>query len=508
MQRPSKIGRYPVQSLLGTGAFAVVWLAEDERLHDRVAIKVLAENWAERLDVRQRFEQEARVLRRTRSHRVVEVFDVDELPDGRPYFVMTYADGGSLADLLADGPLPVEQALRHGVELALGVEDLHLAGVLHRDIKPSNVLFRTDPGGARLLIADLGLSRELALGSRFTLPVGTAGYMAPEQQDPDHVLDERADVHGAAATIYHALTGRPPRSPAAAPSTLRPGLPAATDAVLLRALSTDPADRWPTAAAFAAALDGLLTTSAARRRFPAVLVAALAAVLVLAAFTAFEWLPPPHSPGAQRTVIAQRTTTGSVPTAASAEMSSSLTSPSPYLDAPVIPPVGQDIPTDTTTPDHSPPTSTATAPVPPQPTSKPKSGGPNCLHDQGNGSYVATEHVTDRSGTTAIGVIQTCKDGAQRYWAYLVLYDPLPEGSWANAHLERWTDGTYNALFTCKATAHGASGHIRPGGVRCWSPKVDGVDTIKTFVTSAKVCRGAVDDTSDCFGVGQNPRRR
>lgn len=504
VQRPSKIGRYPVQSLLGTGAFAVVWLAEDERLHDRVAIKVLAENWAERLDVRQRFEQEARVLRRTRSHRVVEVFDIDELPDGRPYFVMTYADGGSLAERLADGPLPVEQALRYGVELALGVEDLHRAGVLHRDIKPSNVLFHTDPGGTRLLIADLGLSRELALGSRFTLPAGTAGYMAPEQQDPEHVLDERADVHGVAATIYHALTGRPPRTPAAPPSTLRPGLPADIDAVLLGALSADPADRWPTAAAFAAALDGLLTTSAARRRFPAVLVAALAAVLVLAGFAAFKWLPPQHlSPD-----TAQSITTASVPKAAvSLEVSGSPAPSSPRLDASVIPSVGQEIRADTTTA-NQPSTSTPTAPVPPQPTSKPRSGGPNCLHDQGNGSYVTTTHVTDLSGKTAIGVIQTCKDGAQKYWAYLVLYDPLPEGSWANAYLERWTGDTYNALFTCKATANGASGHIKPGGLRCWSPKVDGVDAGKTFLTSAKVCRGPVDDTSDCSGVGQTPRRR
>src|SRR5258705_6662524 len=88
---PDKIGRYRVVRHLGSGAFATVWLAEDDVLESPVAIKVLADNWAHQPDIRGRFTQEARIMRRADSNRVVRVLDIDELPDGRPDLVMTYA---------------------------------------------------------------------------------------------------------------------------------------------------------------------------------------------------------------------------------------------------------------------------------------------------------------------------------------------------------------------------------------------------------------------------------
>src|SRR3954462_1322020 len=109
---PARIGRYRVERRLGAGAFATVWLAEDETLESWGAIKVLADNWAPQADVRARFEQEAQVLRRADSERLVRVHDYGELPDGRPYQVMTYADGGTLAERMTAGPLPVRPALR------------------------------------------------------------------------------------------------------------------------------------------------------------------------------------------------------------------------------------------------------------------------------------------------------------------------------------------------------------------------------------------------------------
>jgi hypothetical protein len=249
---PDLIGRYTVSGLLGTGGFAVVWLGHDDRLDDQVAIKVLAENWSQRADLRIRFEQEARVLRRTKSHRVVEVYDIGELPDGRPYFVMTYADRGSLADALRGPRMPVASALRHGADIAYGIQDLHDAGVMHRDVKPSNVLFRTGARGAcDVLIADLGLSRELERGSRFTAAVGTPGYMAPELSDPDLPIDSRADIYGIGATVYFALTGRPPvwnGEVLVPPGRLRPGLPNGVDATVRRALARNPHERWKSAA--------------------------------------------------------------------------------------------------------------------------------------------------------------------------------------------------------------------------------------------------------------------
>lgn len=244
--------------LLGAGGFAMVWLGRDDRLDDLVAIKVLAENWAQRMDLRARFEQEARVLRRTKSHRVVEVYDIDELPDGRPYFVMTYADLGSLADAVRTGPLPVRQVLSYGADIADGVQHLHDAGVLHRDVKPSNVLLRSAAdGSAEVMVADLGLSRELDRGSRLTMAAGTPGFMAPEQAGEDGTVGPPADLYGVGATVYFALTGRRPDTTPVPPSTLRPGLPDGTDAVILRALAPDPGLRWPTAGALRDALRGL-----------------------------------------------------------------------------------------------------------------------------------------------------------------------------------------------------------------------------------------------------------
>ena len=109
----ARIGRYRVERRLGAGAFATVWLAEDDVLESWVAIKVLADNWAHHPDVRARFEQEAQILRRADSDRLVRVLDYGELPDGRPYQVMTYAAGGTLAERLAAGPHRVAHRCAH-----------------------------------------------------------------------------------------------------------------------------------------------------------------------------------------------------------------------------------------------------------------------------------------------------------------------------------------------------------------------------------------------------------
>jgi serine/threonine protein kinase len=105
MQRvssPSRLGRYPVRRRIGAGAFATVWLAYDEQLDSPVAIKVLADNWSHDESVRHRFLEEGRFLRRVESEHVVQVHDVGELDDGRPFLVLTYADRGTLADRLKE----------------------------------------------------------------------------------------------------------------------------------------------------------------------------------------------------------------------------------------------------------------------------------------------------------------------------------------------------------------------------------------------------------------------
>jgi eukaryotic-like serine/threonine-protein kinase len=261
------IGRYRIVERLGSGAFATVWLAEDDVLESMVAIKILAENWAHHPDVRARFEQEAQVLRRADSERLVRVHDFGELPDGRPYQVMTYAAGGTLADRLDRGPMPVRAALRTASEIAHAVSVLHESGVLHRDLKPSNVLFDTVRGSERVLVADLGLAKEIAHASGFTVVAGTPGYMAPEQHLPGGGLDVRVDVHAIGAMTYQMLTGRPPQTGKAAttaPSKLRAGVPREVDRVVMRALSSDRDRRWPSTAAFAQALDAAATAVPSR----------------------------------------------------------------------------------------------------------------------------------------------------------------------------------------------------------------------------------------------------
>ncbi|MGW2485989.1 serine/threonine-protein kinase [Streptomyces sp. NPDC001606] len=255
-----RIGRHRLERPLGSGAFATVWLAHDEELQAPVAVKVLAENWAHRLDIRDRFLSEARLLRRAGSSRVVQVYDIGELPDGRPYFVMEYAAGGTLADLLTAGPLPVPDALVLTAEAARAAAALHEAGIVHRDIKPTNVLLHTAPDGSRrVLLADLGLAKSLAQASVLTLAAGSAGYRPPEQAEPGEGIDERADVYSLGAVGYELVTGTVPGPPGRVvpPRRLRPDLGEGVERALLRALEPDRARRWPGAQAFANELDRL-----------------------------------------------------------------------------------------------------------------------------------------------------------------------------------------------------------------------------------------------------------
>ncbi|WP_370291580.1 serine/threonine-protein kinase [Nocardioides sp.] len=272
MSLPERLGRLRRVERLGAGAFATVWLYHDDDLDSPVAVKALADNWAQRLDVRERFVEEARILRRADADHVVRVYDIGD-HEQTPYFVMTYADRGTLADLLEPGvPLDPARVVDLITQAGAGVAALHRSGVIHRDLAPRNLLLASAPGGGeQVLVADLGLAKAIAQASGLTQVVGTPAYMAPEQARGEG-LDLRADVHALAAVAYHLLTGRPVREGGLAalgapvlppPPSRLVTVPPAVDDVLLRALAIDPADRWPDVPTFVAALQRALAGPAA-----------------------------------------------------------------------------------------------------------------------------------------------------------------------------------------------------------------------------------------------------
>ncbi len=259
----TQIGRYHLDRVLGSGSFATVWKGYDPELDVAVAIKVLADNWALNADVRGRFLTEARLLRRIASDRVVRVYDVGVVDD-RPYFVMDYVAGGSLADRV--GRLDPGEALRLTVQAGHAVQVLHDAGVLHRDLKPGNLLVDDTAATLRVLVADLGSAKMLADASGFTVTTGTPAYMAPEQAEPSTGFDARADVYALAVVGYELLTGGRPFDhqdsepgrggarwvgwgPVAIAATY--GVPEAVDRVLAAALHPDRAGRPADAGQFA-----------------------------------------------------------------------------------------------------------------------------------------------------------------------------------------------------------------------------------------------------------------
>jgi serine/threonine protein kinase len=262
---PTRLGRLRQVDRLGVGGFASVWLYRDDELQSDVAVKALADNWAQRLDIRDRFLQEARILRRADSDYVVRVYDVGEV-EGTPYFVMSYADQGTVANLLdRERSISLDRTLDLVSQAGAGLAVLHAQGSIHRDLKPANLLLRTDGSGQRLMVADLGVAKAMLHASGLTHVVGTPAYMAPEQASGGGV-DERADVYALAAVTYHLLTGRHAHEgsiaelaqlePPPAPSLLA-DLPDSIDDVVLRGLARDRDDRWPTVSAYVNALQAV-----------------------------------------------------------------------------------------------------------------------------------------------------------------------------------------------------------------------------------------------------------
>ncbi len=281
-------GRYRIDELIGRGGMASVYRGYDETLGRQVAVKVLNRDLANDDAFRTRFRLEAQAASRMAHPAIVRVYDAGEdsetYPDGSvhpvPFIVMELVHGALLKDLVADGPVPVDDAIRYVDGILEALEYSHRAGVVHRDIKPGNVMV-TDAG--QIKVMDFGIARAVSDSSstvaETTAILGTAAYFSPEQAKGEPV-DARADIYSAGIVLYELLTGRQPfrgESPVAvayqhvseaplAPSEVNEAIPRSLDAVTLRALAKDPFQRYQDAAGFREALDATVDGKSPSKR--------------------------------------------------------------------------------------------------------------------------------------------------------------------------------------------------------------------------------------------------
>jgi eukaryotic-like serine/threonine-protein kinase len=254
-------GRYRILRKLGSGGMANVYLAEDEELGRRVAIKILNDRYANDELFIERFRREAKSAAALSHPNIVSIYDRGQA-EGTYYIAMEVIEGRSLKELiLTRGPLPIGPAIAYTLEILDALRFAHRHGIIHRDVKPHNILI----GGERLKVTDFGIAR--AGASQMTEAgsiMGTAQYLSPEQARGAPVTAS-SDLYSVAIVLYEMLTGKVPFSGDSAieiamkhlnelpkpPSKIRPEIPEDLDRVVLRALAKAPEDRYQTAEAFA-----------------------------------------------------------------------------------------------------------------------------------------------------------------------------------------------------------------------------------------------------------------
>ena len=309
-------GRYEILDKLGEGGMGVLYRARDTRLSRTVALKLLNGEALQDPDRRARFVREARAASALNHPNIVTVYDIDQTPEGADCIAMEFVDGRSLDARLIEGPLPVEEALRYGVDVARALGAAHAAGIVHRDVKPANVMV-TRSGQVKVL--DFGLAKVVPVAggsglateatmtrdakTRAGIVLGTPAYMSPEQARGEAV-DARSDVFSCGAMLYEMLAGRRPfhgdsvtellssilRDDPPPLAGLRPGVPPDLDAVVMRCLARDREARYASGSELVGALvQCQLRLSGAVQRPPApgrrlVWIGAAVAGIVAAAF--------------------------------------------------------------------------------------------------------------------------------------------------------------------------------------------------------------------------------
>jgi eukaryotic-like serine/threonine-protein kinase len=258
-------GRYKVISRVGSGGMADVYLAEDQLLGRQVAVKLLHHHFAEDQEFVERFRREASSAAGLSHQNIVGIFDRGEW-HGTYYIAMEYVAGRSLKTIVRErGPLDPAQAIDLVIQILRAARFAHRRGVVHRDLKPHNVII-DEEGRAR--VTDFGIARAGASDMTLTGSImGTAQYLSPEQAQ-GHIVSGTSDLYSVGVILYELLTGVVPfdgetavaiafkqvSAQARAPSEVNPAVPPALDAVVLRALAKDPAQRYADADEFIAAL--------------------------------------------------------------------------------------------------------------------------------------------------------------------------------------------------------------------------------------------------------------
>jgi Tol biopolymer transport system component len=316
----TRLGPFRIEGLLGKGGMGEVYRAHDTRLGRDVAIKVLPAAWAGDPERVARFEREARALASLNHPNIAAVYGV-EGSDGIQAIVLELIDGETLADRLARGRLPVDEAIGYARQIADALDEAHQAGIVHRDLKPANIALTAT---GRVKVLDFGLAKLIAdpsagaatgdtatvtaAGTRAGGVLGTAAYMSPEQARGTPV-DKRTDIWAFGCVLFEMLAGRPPFSGATVTDVLAgilerhpdwtalpPATPPGVIQLVRRCLEKDPRQRQRDIGDAAVHLDAGEPLPAVVRRRPVAMPATVATVVVLAG-SAAVWAPWRDTPG-------------------------------------------------------------------------------------------------------------------------------------------------------------------------------------------------------------------
>ena len=269
-------GKYRVERVLGIGGMGVVVAAHHMQLDEKVALKFLLPEALGNSDAVARFAREARAAVKIKSEHVARVTDVGTLPNGGPYMVMEYLEGGDLAGWIKQrGALPIEQAVEFVLQACVAVADAHALGIIHRDLKPANLFcVRRSDGQLSIKVLDFGISKMTEVAgagmamTKTSAMMGTPLYMSPEQMRSSKDVGAQTDIWALGAILFELMTGRPAflaetvmelaikvnSEPVPSIRSFRPDVPDGLEGIIGKCLEKDPRQRYRNVAELALAL--------------------------------------------------------------------------------------------------------------------------------------------------------------------------------------------------------------------------------------------------------------